>query len=213
MADSKVITCRHCFNISRMEITASAEVDETWGDKTIGFGPNMGTSYDILKCPACEKINIVSYFWHEDMERDEITYNFLFPPEKIYPKGLPEKILTAYKNAEKIKSLNANAYATAMRRLLETVCLEQGAKPNDLLAKMLKELADRGEIPQNLVKVASGLKNFGNVGAHASAGDLGEKEVPIISALTTALLEYIYSAPYLASLAENKLVELRSKKP
>ncbi|GEC77926.1 hypothetical protein FAQ01_07960 [Flavobacterium aquatile] len=194
-----------------MEITASAEINEAYGDSQTGYSPNMGTSYDVLTCPACKKATIVTYFWHEDMESEDIKYEFLFPTEKIYPLGLPENILAIYKDAEKIKALNVNAYATAVRRLLETVCIEHGAKP-DMLAKMLKELADKGEIPQKLVKVASGLRNFGNVGAHAAAGELSPKEIPIITALTTALLEFLYSAPYLATLAENKLNELKSKK-
>ncbi|CAM3285666.1 DUF4145 domain-containing protein [Flavobacterium longum] len=193
-----------------MEISASAEVDETWGDSQMGYGPNMGTSYDVLKCPACLKINIVTYFWHEDMERNEIEYEFLYPPEKAYPLGLPDNILAAYKASEDIKLRNANAYAILTRRMLETVCIEHGAKSTQL-ASMLKELADNGAIPQNLVKVANGIKNFGNIGAHAGSGELGEQELPIVSALATALLEYLYSAPYLAALAESKLTKLRSK--
>lgn len=211
MADSGIITCRHCGNISKMEIVGSAEIDETWGDEKIGYGPNMGTSYDVLKCPACEKVTIVSYFWHEDMDREEITYEILFPTEVNYPIGLPDNILSAYKAAEKVKPIDANAYATLMRRLLETVCIEHQAKPNTTLHLMLKELADRQEIPQKLVKVAQGLKNFGNVGAHAGSGDLSREEIPIVSALATALLEYIYSAPYLATIAEDKLKEIKSK--
>ena len=213
MADSKTLTCRHCGNISKMEILASAEIDETWGNATEGYGPDMGTVYNVLNCPACKQKNIVSYFWHEDMteeDRNRIEYEFYFPPAPSYPLGLPEKILAAYVTAEKIRPLNANAYATAMRRLLETVCIDHNTK-SDYLAGMLKELADRGEIPFKLVKVAQSLKNFGNVGAHAGAGDLSPEEIPIVGALAKALLEYIYSAPYLATLAEDTLKEVRSK--
>lgn len=35
----------------------------------------------------------------------------------------------------------------------------------------LKDIDDKNEIPQKLVKVAEGLKNFDNVGAHTSVGD------------------------------------------
>lgn len=92
-----------------------------------------------------------------------------------------------------------------MGRLLEKNCIKHNAKPDDSLAKMLKELGDRTDIPQKLVKVAEGLKNFGNVGAHASAGELGKAEIPIVSALAKAILEYVYTAPYLADIVEEKL--------
>lgn len=79
------------------------------------------------------------------------------------------------------------------------------------LASMLKELADKNEIPQKLVKIASGLKDFGNIGAHAGSGELTQKEIPIVNALCIAILEYIYSAPYLATIAEDKLNSIKNK--
>ncbi|HMK07243.1 MAG TPA: DUF4145 domain-containing protein [Flavobacterium sp.] len=146
------------------------------------------------------------------MDRNEITYEFLYPPEPTYPLGLPANILEAYKSAQEIKPHNANSYATLMRRLLEKVCIEHDAKSNNTLAGMLEELADRHIIPINLVKVAQSLKNFGNIGAHAGSGELSEEEIPIVTALCTAILEYIYTAPYLADLAESKLQQIYGKK-
>lgn len=57
-------------------------------------------------------------------------------------------------------------------------------------------------------------RDFGNIGAHAGSGELTEKEIPIVNALCNAILEYVYSAPYLATLAENKLqtIKKRNKK-
>jgi hypothetical protein len=40
---------------------------------------------------------------------------------------------------------------------------------------------------------------------------LTEKEIPIVNALCSAILEYVYSAPYLASIAENKLTTIKTK--
>ena len=76
---------------------------------------------------------------------------------------------------------------------------------------MLKDLSNRNEIPEELVDVAKGLKDLGNLGAHAGIGEMSEKEIPILKALSRAILEYIYSAPYLASIAEKKLKDLKSK--
>ena len=38
------------------------------------------------------------------------------------------------------------------------------------------------------------------------------EEIPILNALSKAILEYIYSAPYLATLAEKQLEKVKSKK-
>lgn len=212
MANSKLISCRHCGNVSKMEVEGSAYVDESWEDDIHGPGPDQGTHYDILKCPACEKITIVTYFYHEFMDSDEqINYEFLYPQILDCPTGLPENIFQSYKAAEKVKAIEVNAYAILMRRLLEQVCLDRGAK-SGTLASMLTELATKGEIPQKLVKVALGLKDFGNIGAHAGSGDLSVEEIPIVTALCNAILEYLYSAPHLADIAEAKLKLIKSKK-
>jgi hypothetical protein len=210
MSLSKLISCRHCGNISKMEIIGNVNDDHTEVDE-YGSGIEWGIHYSVLKCPACEKINIVSYEWHDGIEsEDEISYDFLYPQNSTYPIGLPEKILTAFKAAEKVKSIDVNAYAILMRRLLELVCLDRNAT-SGTLAAMLKELAGKKEIPDKLVKVASGLKDFGNIGAHAGSGELTEKEIPIVNALCSAILEYVYSAPHLATIAENKLNTIKTK--
>jgi hypothetical protein len=208
---SKLLSCKHCGNISKMEIVGNITDYIKGEDPEFGYINFHGTKYSVLKCPACCKINIVSYFWHDAMESDEeITYDLLFPADTIYPVGLPEKISDAFKAAEKAKSFDVNAYAILTRKLLELVCLDRGAK-KDWLAKMLRELANAGEIPEKLVEIASKLKDFGNIGAHAGSGDLTLEEIPIVNALSIAILEYVYSAPFLATEAENRLNEIKNK--
>jgi hypothetical protein len=209
---SKTIACGHCNNISKMEIIGSVGDIDDEIDPEFGMMGQYGTYYNVLRCPACNKPNIVCYGWHDGMEsEDEVSYEFLYPLDKSIPLGLPSNILSTYKAAEKVKTIDVNAYAILMRRLLELVCIDRNAT-GKTLALMLKDLADKNEIPNKLVQVANGLKNFGNIGAHAGIGELSEKEIPIVKALTKAILEYIYSAPYLATIAENKLNSIKSKK-
>lgn len=217
MADSKrlskITPCGHCHNISAMPIIGCVTKNDEYED--VDFGRIVGESgctYCILECPACMKINIVYYEWHDGMEsEDEYEYELLYPVNQKYPLGLPNKIFNAYKAAEKVKTIDVNAYAILMRRMLELVCIDRNAKEGTLVF-MLKDLADKNEIPLKLVNVAKGLKDFGNIGAHAASGELSEKEIPILNALSKAILEYIYSAPYLATLAEKQLEKVKSKK-
>lgn len=48
---------------------------------------------------------------------------------------------------------------------------------------MLKDLANKREITQKLVIVTTGLKDFGNIGAHVGSGDLSIEEIPIVKAV------------------------------
>ncbi len=212
MEYSKTIPCGHCTNISKMEIIGNVK-DTIIEEIDPEYGPSVesGTFYEVLKCPACSRVNIVSYGWHEYMESDEeFTYELLYPQKSNFPIGLPDNILKTLKAAEKIKTIDVNAYAILMRRLLELVCIDRKAKGANL-ALMLKDLSNKNEIPVKLVDVAKGLKDFGNIGAHAGIGELSEKEIPIVRALSYAILEYIYTAPYLATLAESKLDKIKSK--
>jgi hypothetical protein len=92
---------------------------------------------------------------------------------------------------------------------MELVCIDRGAKGRNL-SLQLKDLANRGEIPAKLVDVADGVRNLGNVGAHAGVGELTSAEVSIIDDLTRAILEYVYSAPLLAMKAEERLRKLKA---
>ncbi len=207
---SKALSCGHCSNISHMKIIGNVSRP----DERISLliqGPEDGTTYSVLECPACKRENIISYYYHEFMDsEDDITYELLYPIDKNLPVGLPKEILSTLEAAEKVKTINVNAYVILLRRLLELVCLDRKAK-SGTLASMLSELAKRGEIPEKLVLVAQGVKNFGNIGAHAGLGELSQLEIPIVKALVTAILEYIYSAPHLASMAEAKLNEIKLK--
>lgn len=207
----KAVSCGHCSNISHMKTIGNVVNEHEFIDSTYGPMYKYGTTYSISECPACKKVNIISFDWHDGIEsEDEITYKVLYPQNNNFPVGLPNNILSTLKAAERIKNIDVNAYAILLRRLLELVCLDRNAH-GATLALMLKDLADKNEIPDKLVSVAKGLKDFGNIGAHAGSGDLSEREIPIVKALCLAILEYTYSAPYLASVAEKKLLAIKTK--
>ncbi len=209
---SGVTSCLHCSNIAPMEIIGNVNDFEKVSQD---YGPpvEQGNAYQILKCPSCTEVNIRTYFWHDFMDGEEdVTYTFIYPKNSNFPSGLPPEIEAAYQKAEKVKSIDAEFYALALRRILELVCIDKKAK-GKMLADKIKDLATRNEIPNNLIKVAQELKNFGNIGAHAGMGSLSKKEINIAEALCRAVLEYIYSAPYIAQLAELSLKSIKAAKP
>jgi hypothetical protein len=147
------------------------------GDQEVGAVWDEGYKYELLECPACEKMELRSCGW-SDMT-DELEYKTLYPVSSRIPIGLPKNILREYEAALNIRNMSANSYGVLMGRILEMVCEDKSAK-GDSLHHKLADLAARGDIPAKLVAVAINLKNFRNVGAHAGLGELTPKEVPIL---------------------------------
>lgn len=208
------IQCRHCLHRSPMEIVSSYSVAIDRIEAHPGDYEDIYTFYEILKCPACFKIMLQEYDWCDYWEGSDISPTIVYPNNTSdeIPLGLPEKIKNAVAAAQKVKDIDANAYAVLIGRVLEMVCVDRNAK-GDRLANQLKDLSEKGEIPEKLVMVAKNLKDFRNIGAHATLGELTRDQVPILTALCNAVLEYVYTAPHLANQAEELLHRLnRAKK-
>jgi hypothetical protein len=207
---SQNFRCRHCGNHSPFYIYNTCDHIVEHRDPKNGMTWEMGSIYSILGCPSCSRVTITSSHWVEGMvDESELEYNILFPSEEKIPNGLPPEIKSGYEAAIKVKAIDANAYAVLMRRLLELVCQDRAAVGKDLYQK-LSDLASKNEIPSKLVDVAHSVRSIGNVGAHAVLGEVTEKEIPILKALIDAILEYVYSAPYLAQIAKDRLDSLKS---
>jgi hypothetical protein len=151
------------------------------------------------------------YNWHSGyMDGSDIEYVVLYPVGEKALRGLPLKIEEGYAAARKVRNISANAYGVLLGRVLDSVCEDRQAI-GDTLDQKLKSLADKGDIPEKLVKVAAGMRKLRNIGAHADLGELTEAELPVLDDLTRAILEYVYAAPLLATEAEERFTRLKRK--
>ena len=205
---SPSLVCGHCRNTAPMEIVHVYSQAKDWCDRRSGLRWEAGVVYEHLLCPACSGVSLRKYYCHEIRNPEEITFEALFPIKPDMPPGLPELIEDEFLAALRGRNVSPNAYGVLLGRLLELVCEDRGAEGGSLRAK-LQDLAGRNEIPSRLVKVAMNLRQFRNVGAHATAGALTEAEVPILDRLCRAVLEYVYSAPELLRQAEEQLSLLK----
>lgn len=203
--------CGHCGNTAPMEIVAVHSGVKQYTDyPRSNISWEEGTVYELLLCPACEAVSLRSYYWHDPaMDPSDVAFKTLYPVEVERPAGLPDMIARAYDAAQKVRNIDANAYGVLLGRLLERVCQDRNATGN-FLADRLKSLASMGEIPEKLVGVAKGLRDLRNVGAHPTLGELTPAELPIMDKLCSAILEYVYSAPFLATQAETCLNHLKN---
>ena len=204
--------CEHCGNIVPLEIVGEYSGVASYDDYPLSdMTWEAGDIYQLLWCPACKDVSLRSYYWHsEAMDPSDIVFNMLFPGPQGCPLGVPERIARAYDAARKVRSVDANAYGVLLGRLLELVCQDREASGASL-AERLEDLASRGEFPRELIGVADGLRNLRNVGAHAFLGELTPAELPIMDNLCRAILEYVYSAPFLARQAEECLERVRAE--
>lgn len=192
-----------------MEIVEEYSQVRDYEDPRSGFRWEAGPVHELLLCPACRKITLRSYYWHDAaIDPSEIEYKVLYPVIEESPQGLPEIIQNAYDAANKVKAIDANAYAVLIGRLLELICEDRKAS-GKYLRDRLADLSGKGEIPEKLVGVANSLRTLRNIGAHATLGELTPGEIPILDNLCRAILEYVYSAPYMVEQAEKRVAALK----
>jgi len=203
--------CGHCQNTAPMEIVADSSTVREYTDDRSGEIWEAGSVYELSKCPACGNMTLRSYDWHSGrMDGSDIEYKVLYPLGEKVLRGLPTKIDAAYQAAHKVRNIDANAYGVLLGRVLDFVCEDRNASGKTLDQK-LKSLAENNEIPSKLVDVAAGIRKLRNIGAHANLGELTAAELPVLDDLTRAILEYVYSAPFLAREAEERLAELKTR--
>jgi hypothetical protein len=199
--------CAHCGNLAPMRIVAEYDEVDTVCDEETKIFWKEGPCFELLKCPACNEIELRTYYFIPETPR---AFKTLYPNASRIPLGLPTKIEKEYQAALKVRGISANAYGVLMGRILELVCEDRNAAGNSLFNK-LSDLANKNEIPSKLVMVADKLRIFRNVGAHASLGELTDQEAPILESLARAILEYVYSAPSLAESAKNAYEALKKR--
>ena len=209
--------CGHCEHVAVMEVVAThsavkaheAETPENRFSPTISW--DAGDVYELLKCPACEGVMLRSYWWHSEMDGE--APQRLYPPPERQLQGLPNAIQKALDTARKVKRIDANLFGVQLGRILEMVVHDQRAEGKSLHSR-LEFLAAQQQIPDRLAQVASGLRKLRNIGAHATPGEeLTPAELPIAEALCVALLEYLYAAPHLLAVVEQRLKDLKVKDP
>jgi hypothetical protein len=203
------VKCLHCRNTVTMPVVSTysqvkgQEADVRTGGIMAHMAWGEGNVYEILMCPACDGVTVHRGYFNDQFP-EEWEPIVLYPIEAKKVDGLPPEIERAYAAALAVKGIEAHAFAVLVRRLLEMICFDKGAQGRSLF-EQLRNLAQTGVIPQQLIDIANGLRNFGNIGAHAAGAQLSENEVPVIDALCRAILEYVYGAPLLVRLAQETL--------
>lgn len=173
-------------------------------------GSSTLTAYDVWICPTCSDITIDKFIEDSPPNSDGWrTYAVLPAPDSLLA-GLPDSVAAALIEARSISSVNPNAYAMMLGRVLETVCVDRGANGRTLYDK-LAVLSQRGELPPRLMDLANRFRDFRNIAAHADLGTLAPEDAPILEPMLEAILEYVYRLPALIDHASRRLNALRHR--
>jgi len=196
----KVILCLHCGNKTYMNMV-SAHKDH-WGDDCTGiWSVNLWCLYF---CPVCSKVTLEhNYTFSENEYLDDygnmrpITETTtLYPHSSSSEAGIPIGIRNSFEAAQKVRHIDGAICALSLRRTLEMVCKDKGETVGNLFTK-LQNLSKKGVLPQILDRMASVLRELGNVAAHAddTVNEFPTEFVPDLIEFTDIILNYLYVLP------------------
>lgn len=215
VGDYDQFQCNACGTKSCERIVAEGTIDHSeyvleYGEERPIFIAQQ--TLRVMVCSNCNTPTLQSRMWDQQYEHGEKHHPFttLYPKQSKISGEMPKNIKSAYSTAMKVKSVDVNAFAVLLGRVLEIVCVDQGAKGSSLSAK-LEDLSHKAGFSQDLKDVCSGIRDLRNIGAHATLGELTRSEAPLLERLCNAILENLYVAPQLASEAKQQLQKLREK--
>ncbi|WP_162908293.1 DUF4145 domain-containing protein [Allorhizocola rhizosphaerae] len=133
-------------------------------------------------------------------ERDGTPPSGWYDPYRVWPSqgehaswSIPGDVRSEFEEAKQaFKAKLYKASALMVRRTLEGVCLEQGAKKTDSLQKQLDSLKASGILEGRIVEWAHGLRYIGNAGAHFSSDPVSRQDAKDALDLGEAVLGYVY---------------------
>ena len=149
-------------------------------------------TWQLFKCPNCSKPTLRETY--NDSNREEQTYEIIYPVVKEGLANLPEQIASSYQAALRVQHIEPSAFAVLIGRTLEAVCNYEKATGKDLNDKV-NNLFSLNRIPKTLAEMAHQLRQIRNLGAHDKEDEVTEEDVPIMRDFVEAILEYLYVAP------------------
>jgi Domain of unknown function (DUF4145) len=208
----KVAFCPHCGNRSPQSL-----VHSQYGSGVAWHFPeekeeDIPVGYFVASCETCNQVLLYREVGNILDGKDFLHAEFVYPESGELHNSVPKRIAEIYAEATRIKNLAPNAFAVQIRRALEALCENRGAKKG-VLQKQLKELADRGEIPSTLAEATSVLRLLGNVGAHAASESVRPWQVYAMDEFFRAVVEYVYVAPSKLEDFKNSLNRPKNEKP
>lgn len=199
LAKEEVIKCFHCGN----ETLMSQKGKYSWGTRDIEYEDfEFLYEYELFACPVCHKVTLREIYSDETMivphpdglMRQYRDKTILYPINSIENNSIPIKVKEAYEAALKTKSIDKYVCLLALRRTLELILIEKGAKKWGLKDK-IEEIAEKGILPDTLKEASSLTKILGDSAAHDKEIEIDQQDVESMAEFVKFIIEYLYVVP------------------
>ena len=192
---TNVAYCPHCGNQAPQRLLYRQTYHEKmWDADTHEPLKDAPWSSFVASCQTCGNVLVYDNPGDHTEEKQFSLCDLVYPEMPFLSSDVPRKIATSYAEASRIKAISPNAFAVLIRRTLEILCNERGLTKGTL-AKRLKILFDKGELPPVLSQTTDLLRLIGNIGAHGFEETVHPLEVRAIDDFFKAIVEYLYIAP------------------
>lgn len=145
----------------------------------------------------CDNIGCKSYVLIFTNVSGNITSIYPFPilaEQKL--QGIPDDVWIDYFEACKCFEIKAyNATVVMLRRALQNIAIDKGAKKSDDLYTQLEELKNKDIIQGILYDVSKHIRTIGNDGAHPEKTKVIEEDAMEIKDFTWQIIDYVYLLP------------------
>jgi hypothetical protein len=191
-----VAYCPHCGNEAPQRLLLSHNYEKGGWYSEDGELADMAAPslYHIRECCTCHDLLLYHELGADHAESSADDVDLVYPQPKDLDLSVPSSVRACYAEAARIQEIAPNAYAVMVRRALEALCDDRGAKAGSL-ASRLTEIATRGEMPPTLVEMTTVLRKLGNAGAHASSQPVTVPLTWHMDDFFRAVIEYVYVAP------------------
>ena len=191
----QVAYCPHCCNTAPQLLVHHQFHLEKAYDTSNGSESEHPWSSFVAVCETCKHILVYDNTGNS-WEADQFHLADLVYPQSSYLHySVPRKIKNVYNEAHRIKELAPSAFAVQIRRALEAICEDQGAKKGNLQSR-LETLTKEGKLPSILSDVGDILRLLGNIGAHGITESIHPLQANSLDEFFRAIVEYIYIAPF-----------------
>ena len=185
--------CPHCCNTAPQRLIHSHSFYPTWySDDGTPMPADQGAqvTHYIFECLTCNNILLYTATEYDGIDNASLSY----PSETDLHKSVPDDVRECYAEAKRIRNVAPNAFSVMIRRALEAICVDRGVKKGNLHA-MLKDLANKGDLPNKLAEITNVLRELGNAGAHNASQRVSIPMTWAMDNFFRVIVEYVYVAP------------------
>ena len=182
--------CPHCGNYTNLKLEHELDMEEDLYDEFNDYDAFGYNCYYTFRCTSCNRVSIYAYFFYNPVPQVISKLDLLYPKIREVEHFVPKEVRESYNDAQKVKNRSAISFAILIRKSLEQICRNQGAKGGNL-TQMIRDLDSRGILPTKLTQLSMLIRNLGNVSAHESY-PIDFWDVDLLDELFHFIIDYIY---------------------